>query len=238
MKKVIVIGASSGIGKEVARLYANSGAKVAITGRRTALLEEFANELSGNLLFETFDVREMQNIAPIQKLIEHLGGLDLFIVSAGIGTVSQTLDWTIDKNTIDTNINGFTQMVNWVYNFFQNQGHGQIANISSIASIRGNSFAPAYSASKAFQSVYFEGLHMKSKRLKTGVIITDVQPGFVQTKMAQADKRFWVATVEKAGRQIVAGIEAKKFRVFVTKRWGIIAWLMKRVPGFIYHKIG
>ena len=108
----------------------------------------------------------MDNIVHLQSLIGRLGGLDLFIVSAGIGTVSETLDSEIDKNTIDTNINGFTQMVNWVFNFFQKQGQGQMANISSIASIRGNSFAPAYSASKAFQSVYFEGLHMKSRRLK------------------------------------------------------------------------
>ena len=56
--------------------------------------------------------------------------------------------------------------------------------------------------------------------------------------MAQADKRFWVAPVDKAARQIVSGIESRKFRVYVTHRWAIVAWLMKRVPGFIYHKIG
>ncbi len=237
-KKVIIVGASSGMGRELARNYALNGAKVAVTGRRTELLQELVAEFPGKVIQGTFDVMQMNNVNHLQKLAELLGGMDLFVVSAGIGTVSKELDWQIDKITIDTNVNAFTQMVNWAFNYFLNQGYGQIANISSVASWRGNSWAPAYSASKAFQSVYFEGLHMKSKRMNTEIIITDIQPGFVQTKMGQGNKRFWVAPVEKAGKQIYQGIESKKFRIYVTKRWRLIAWVMKWAPGFLYHRVG
>jgi short-subunit dehydrogenase len=238
VKRVIIVGSSSGMGRELARIYARNGARVAVTGRRTELLKELEQEFPGQVMQESFDVMQMKNIDHLQKLIDQLGGMDLFVVSAGIGTVSKDLDWEIDKETIDTNVNAFVQMVNWAFNFFVKQGYGQIANISSIASLRGNSWAPAYSASKAFQSVYFEGLYMKAKKMKTTIQITDIVPGFVHTKMSQGNKRFWVATVEKAGKQIYEGIESKKFRVYVTKRWRLVAWMMKWAPGFLYHPVG
>lgn len=237
-KKVIIVGSSSGMGRELARIYAMNGASVAVTGRRTELLQELVREFPGSVIQDSFDVRQMHNIMHLQKLVQQLGGLDLFVVSAGIGIVSKELDWQIEKDTIDTNINAFVQMVDWAFNYFAKQGHGQIANISSIASFRGNSWAPAYSASKAFQSVYFEGLYMKAKKMKTAIAITDILPGFVASKMSQGNKRFWVASVEKAGKQIYDGIESKKFRIYVTKRWRLIAWLMKWAPGFLYHPVG
>ena len=238
VKRVIIVGSSSGMGRELARIYARNGARVAVTGRRTELLKELEQEFPGQVMQESFDVMQMKNIDHLQKLVDQLGGMDLFVLSAGIGTVSKDLDWEIDKKTIDTNVNAFIQMVNWAFNFFVKQGYGQIANISSIASLRGNSWAPAYSASKAFQSVYFEGLYMKAKKMKTRIQITDIVPGFVHTKMSQGNKRFWVATVEKAGKQIYEGIESKKFRVYVTKRWRLVAWMMKWAPGFLYHPVG
>jgi short-subunit dehydrogenase len=128
--------------------------------------------------------------------------------------------------------------MNFGFNFFLKQGYGHLAVTSSIASLRGNSWAPAYSASKAFQSVYMEGLHMKSKKMKANVFITDIQPGFVNTKMAKGNGQFWVAPVDKAARQIVNAIDKKKWRAQVTRRWWIIAQLMKWAPGWLYHKIG
>ncbi len=239
MKRIIIIGATSGMGRELATIYAQKGNQVAVTGRRQELLESLQKEFPERITTSCFDVTEMNNITHIEKLIDKLGGLDLFVVSAGIGLVSKTLDWPIDKTTIDTNVNAFAQMVNWVFNYFIQHGEkGQIANISSIASIRGNSWAPAYSASKAFQSIYFEGLHMKARKMKTNIIITDVQPGFVQTKMAQGNKRFWVASVQKAAIQIYNGIEAGKTKFYVSRRWWLIAKIMKWAPGFLYHKVG
>lgn len=237
MKKVIIIGASSGMGREVAKLYAQDGNRVAVTGRRLNLLESLRQEYPNHIITGGFDVRQMENPGKLDALVSQLGGMDICLICAGIGTISKELSWEIENETFETNVSAFTQIAAWAFNYFVKQGHGQLANISSIASWRGNSHAPAYSASKAFQSVYFEGLHMKAMQLKLPLIITDIQPGFVQTKMAQGNKRFWVASVEKAALQIRRGMDSGRFRFYVTKRWRMIAWIMKWIPDFIYHKL-
>ena len=237
-KKIIIIGATSGIGKELAVIYIERGDTVGITGRRENLLKEIQDSAPGQVHISSFDVRGNENIAHVQSLIHDLGGLDLLIYNSGFGDISKTLDWELDKETYETNVKGFIEIVNYAFNFFAKQGHGQIATTSSIASIRGNSWAPSYSASKAFESVYLEGLHMKSKKMKSNVVITDIQPGFVNTKMAKGNGQFWVAPVEKAAKQIVEAIDKKKWRAYVTKRWWLIAQLMKWAPGWLYHRIG
>ena len=232
------MGASSGIGKELAILYAQAGCSLGITGRRAALLDEIKNSYPGQVETAVFDVMGSDNIAHLEPLIQKLGGLDLFIYNAGYGDVSEKPDWQIDKTTILTNVNGFAEMVNYAYNYFAKQGYGQIAATSSIASLAGNHFAPAYSASKAFMSNYMEGLYLKAKKMKLQLTITDIQPGFVKTKMAKGPVRFWEATAAKAARQIMEAIESKKFRVYITKRWWLVAQLLKMLPGWLYRRIG
>ena len=118
------------------------------------------------------------------------------------------------------------------------QGYGQIALTSSIAALRGNSWAPSYSASKAFMSNYAEGLNIKASKLKKNIVITDIKPGFINTKMAKGNGRFWVAPPAKAVKQIIKGIEARKRVVYITKRWWLIAQLMKIIPYSIYKRLG
>jgi short-subunit dehydrogenase len=237
-KKIIIVGATSGIGKELAKIYLQRGDKVGITGRRKNLLQELASSFAGQVHIACFDVRGDENLKHIQSLISELGGLDLLIYNSGFGDVSKELDWEVDKITYETNVKGFIEIINFSFNFFLKQGHGQIAATSSIASLRGNSWAPAYSASKAFESVYMEGLYMKSRKMKANVHVTDIQPGFVNTKMAKGNGQFWVAPVEKAAEQIVRAIDKKKWRAYITTRWWIIAQLMKWAPGWLYHRIG
>lgn len=237
-KKVIIIGATSGIGKELAMLFAKAGNKVAITGRRAALLDELQSQFPKNIISSCFDVTGNENISRLKTIISELGGLDIFIYNAGYGEPSKTLDWQIEKVSNDINVNGFAEMTNHIFNYFQQHGHGQIVATSSIASIRGNSFAPAYSAGKAYMSNYMEGLHIKAKKLKLPISITDIQPGFIDTKMAKGNGRFWVAPPQKAAGQMFRAILQKRFRVYITKRWRLIAWLMKWMPGLVYDKVG
>ena len=110
--------------------------------------------------------------------------------------------------------------------------------MSSIASYRGNSWAPAYSASKAYMSNYLEAISIKAYRLKKKIAVTDIQPGFVKTDMAKGNKLFWIAPLEKATKQIYHAIEKKKRRVQITKRWAIAAWFLKWLPFSLYKKIG
>lgn len=238
MNKVIIIGATSGIGRELAQLYAGKNWLVGATGRRKELLHSLQEDFPDNIITECFDVTQGENIECIKNLTQQLGGLDLLIYNSGYGEPSKTLDWEIDKNTTQINVNGFAEIVNYTFNYFVVEGKGQIAATSSIAGIRGNSFAPAYSASKAYMSTYMEGLYIKAAKLKLPIYITDIQPGFVKTSMAKSDGQFWVSTVEKAAQQIYRCIKNKKRRAYISKRWWLIAKVMHCIPIAIYKKIG
>ena len=214
-KKVIIVGSTSGMGKRIAELYAEKGWRVGITGRRQDLLDELKQKYPGLVESECFDITKNENISKLQSLIQKLGGLDVLLISAGGGDTSNDLSWELDKWMVDINVNGFVEIANWAFNYFMNQGYGHMAVISSIASYRGNSQAPAYSASKAFQSIYFEGLALKARKArlsKKNITVTCIEPGFVDTKMAKSKKLFWVVPVDKAARQIIRGIERKKRR--------------------------
>ena len=126
----------------------------------------------------------------------------------------------------------------YVFNYFVAQGHGQIALTSSLSALRGNSWTPAYSASKAYMSTYAEGLAIKAYKLKKDITITDIRPGFINTKMAKGNRQFWVAPVHKAAEQIAKAIEKKKRVVYITRRWWLIAQIMKWLPYSIYKRIG
>jgi short-subunit dehydrogenase len=241
--KVIIIGATSGIGKELAILFAKDNCTVGITGRRNELLQEIKLLYPDRIFTECFDVTGKENIQHIENLIDLMGGMDLLIYNAGYGDPSKTLDWKIEKQTVSINVNGFIEIVNFTFNYFVKQGYGHIGATSSIASKRGNSFAPAYSASKAFMSIYMEGLSLKARKFKKqnpniSIYTTDIQPGFVKTKMAKGNGQFWVAPIDKAVKQIYKAIKNKKRRVYITHRWALIAWIMKWIPYWIYRKIG
>jgi short-subunit dehydrogenase len=241
--KVIIIGATSGIGKELAIQFAKDDYTVGITGRRNELLLEVKQLYPERIFTECFDVTGAENIQHTEALISKMGGMDLLIYNAGYGDPSEILDWKIEKQIVDINVNGFIEIVNYAFNYFVKQGHGHIAATSSIASVRGNSFAPAYSASKAFMSIYMEGLAIKARKFKIqnpniSIYTTDIQPGFIKTKMAKGNVQFWVAPVDKAVKQIYRAIKNKKRRVYITRRWVLIAWLMKWIPYWIYKRIG
>jgi short-subunit dehydrogenase len=238
MKKVIIIGATSGIGRALAIRFAADNWLVGITGRRRALLDELQSAFPTNVLTECFDVTGDENIDCIKNLIQQLGGLDVLIYNSGFGEPAELIDWEIDKNTTLTNVNGFVEIANFAFNYFVLEGKGQLVATSSIAAIRGNSFAPAYSASKSFMSNYMEGLYIKAFKLKLPIYITDLQPGFVKTKMAKGNGQFWVAPVEKAAAQIYTGINKRKRKVYITKRWRLIAWLMQILPLAVYKRVG
>ncbi|GGA96772.1 SDR family NAD(P)-dependent oxidoreductase [Puia dinghuensis] len=238
MLKIIIVGATSGIGREMARIYAGAGHLVGATGRRQELLYSLQLEYPNYVITECFDATTPGSTSHLESMVRKMGGLDILVYSAGWGELTESLDWEIDKATVDVNVNGFLETIHFGWGVFTAQGHGHLVTLSSIASVRGNRHSPAYSASKAFQSTYFEGLHIKARHLQIPLHLTDVQPGFVDTKMAKGPGRFWVAPAEKAARQIVRAIEKKKWRVYITRRWWLVAKLGKWMPAWIYHRIG
>lgn len=238
-QKIIIIGASSGIGRQLASLYAQRGDTVGITGRRGELLEELRQQFPEQIITSAYDVTGADNISRLTALIEQLGGLDLLIISAGTGEPSEELKWHIDQSIVATNVNAFVEMANYTYTYFVKQGHGQLAGISSVAANRGSSYSPAYAASKAFESTYLEGLSLKAQKFKKNVFVTCIEPGFVKTRMAKGgDKMFWVVPVEKAALQIMRAIDRRKRKVYVSRRWKLIARLMKYAPYWLFKKAG
>jgi short-subunit dehydrogenase len=173
----------------------------------------------------------------LTELLEEIGHVDLIVICAGVGFINRTLDWSPERDTIAVNVTGFAAMANVAFRHFLEQRAGHLVNISSIAAIRGNGSAPAYNASKAFESNYMDGLRHKVAKLRMPIAITDVQPGFVDTPMAKGEGRFWMASAEEAAAQIYRAILRRKKHVYVTKRWRLIAWLLKLLPDSLYYKI-
>ena len=238
MKKAIIIGASSGIGKELTKIFASHGCEVGIAARRTDLLNELVAEIPTKIYTATIDIKNTDiAIQSLEKLIKDVGDVDIIIISSGIGHINPSLDWSKEKETIETNVSGFTAMAGVAMHYFIQKRSGHLVGISSIASIRGDNAGPAYSASKAFMSNYLEGLRKKVAKEKIDITITDIQPGFVDTAMSKGDGLFWVASPQKAAKQIYQVIQQKKKKAYITKRWAIIAWLLKIMPDFIYNKI-
>ena len=235
MKRVIIIGASSGIGKELARLYAAKHDVVGLAARRLNLLEELQKELGGNVYLSQMDVSQPEDVvSKLKELINAMGGLDLLIICSGTGHINPELLWEYERDTIEVNVLGFTALACAAMQIFIQQGFGHIAAISSIAALRGSAICPAYNASKAYMSNYLEGLSCKAGGLGKAIAITDIKPGLVDTAMAQGDGLFWVAPANKAAKQIFQIIEKRKPGGYVTKRWGLIAILFKIVPRRLY----
>lgn len=237
MKKAIVIGASSGIGRALARVLAEHGYSVGLVARRTDLLSELARQLPTPSFVKAIDVaRADQARQQLRELIDEMSDVELFVLNAGIGFVNPQLDWERERDTIDVNVSGFAATANVAVEHLQRRGSGQIVGISSIAALRGNRAAPAYNASKAFISNYLESLRNRFRKGNLPIVVTDVQPGFVDTAMAKGEGVFWAAPPEKAARQIFTAIAKRKEHAYVTKRWRLIAWVLKAAPNWLYHR--
>jgi len=238
MKKAIVVGASSGIGYQLAVLLAQNGYKVGITGRRDQLLLNLQATNPEQFIVSIFDITDIAAVSQqLKQLTDELGGLDLLVLSSGTGKINPELDNKVEQDINALNVAGFTAVADWAFNFFQKQAFGQFAAITSIAGIRGSRQAPAYFASKAYQINYLEGLRQKAKKTKLPIYINDIRPGFVDTAMAAGENLFWVASVEKAAAQIYKAIENKRSVVYVTKRWRIVAFLFRLLPGWMHRKL-
>lgn len=238
MKKAIIVGATSGIGRRLAEILVENGYLVGITGRRIHLLEEIKSEKPESYFIKAFDTTHTATVAQhLEQLVESLKGLDLLIISSGTGDLNDTLDFEIEKKTIETNVAGFTAIADWTFNYFREQKYGQLVAISSIAGLRGNRQAPSYSATKAYQINYLESLRIKAAKSSLPIFITDIRPGFVNTEMAKGEGLFWVAPVDKAAKQLFIAIIKKKKVVYITRRWKIIAHLLKFLPNWAIERI-
>ncbi|MEN8186895.1 MAG: SDR family NAD(P)-dependent oxidoreductase [Bacteroidota bacterium] len=229
-KNAIIFGATSGIGRELAKVLIDDGYKVGITGRREDKLKEIQDENPGKYIIKKHDVTDLEHSEDVfNELIKEMGTIDLIVYSSGMGEPNYNLEWGKTYPTLKVNVIGAVKIYDLSYNLFHKQGFGHLVGISSVAGIRGNRHVPAYFASKAFQNNYLESLWMKAKRSKADIHVTDIAPGFVDTKMALG-ATFAMASLEKATKQIYKAIKSKKKKAYITKRWSLIACAMRILP--------
>ncbi len=239
MKSAVIIGATSGIGRELSFELSRRGYKLGITGRRTPLLEEIRDSLNTECHISEMDVTKTnEGREMLLKLIREMGGADIIILNAGISGNRHDVVWEDSKKVIDTNVSGFTALADTAWNYFLSENKpGHIVGISSVAALVPNGGNSIYNASKAFVSRYMEGLQVKARKRNLPILLTDIKPGFIYTPMTESRKgMFWVSTVEKAVQQIADAIEKRRYRAFITKRWRMIGWLSRILPTSLFRK--
>lgn len=239
MKKVLITGATSGIGYELAVQFINKGYKVGVVARRTKRLEELKNKLGKNLFYATLDVTDFEKAEQVyHQLIEEMNGMDIMILNAGVGSYRDLQPWDSDKKTLDINILAFAHGCHFAFEYFSRDKSGQIVGMSSISKDISNWRSAAYTASKAFVNNYMTSFRQKAKRSSSNIAVTELIPGFVESEMTAGQKgMFWVANTQKAVKQMIDAIEKRKNHAYITKRWRLIAWFLKFVPQFIWNRI-
>ena len=190
-----------------------------------------------NTFAATADITKQDEIEQaIHLLYRELGNIDLAIICSGTGDLNPSLEYSIELLTIETNVMGWTFVIDTLYNLFEQQNHGHLVAITSAGGLRGEPTAPAYSATKAYQINYMEALRKKAFKAGNKIVVTDIRPGLVDTAMAKGDNLFWVMPVDKVARQISTAIRRKKSKLYVTKRWHILAVINKFLPFSLYKK--
>lgn len=233
MSKAIIVGASSGIGLEVARLFIQRGWTVGVAARRLDLLQTI-----GAADVEQIDVTSADAPEKLMLLVDRLGGMDLFFYASGIGKQNRELTPDIELATVETNGLGFTRMIGCAYRYFAQQGRGHIAAITSIAGTKGLGPAPAYSATKAMQNVYLQALEQQANARKLDIRFTDIRPGFVDTALLSGTFHYPMMLKPQAvAREIVSAIEHHKHIRVIDWKYRILTAVWRRIPRCIWRRI-
>ena len=232
-KRAIVIGASSGIGREVAKLLIQEGWTLGVAARRIELLQDI-----GNVEVEQIDVTTEDAPARLRSLIEKLGGMDLFFYASGIGKQNRELQQDIEIATMQTNALGFTRMIGEAYRYFAEQGAGHIAAITSIAGTKGLGPAPAYSATKAMQNVYLQALEQQAHARGLRIRFTDIRPGFVDTALLSGDFHYpMMLKPQKVACEIIRAINARKHIRVIDWKYRLLTAVWRTIPIFLWRRI-
>ena len=256
-KRAIVMGATSGIGQEVARLLAANGYEVGIAGRREERLVQMAQATPGIVAHRQIDVTKEEAPTELHKLIEELGGMDLYFHSSGIGRENVALDADKELKTVETNGVGFVRMVSAAYNWFAEQRadeakqraegdeqrasdkerKARIACITSIARTRGLGAAPAYSATKRMQAHYLECLSQQARMRHLNIGITDIRPGFVATDLIAGSHFPLQLKAEDVARTIVRAIERGSEVVTIDWRYRLLVAAWQLIPRWLWVRL-
>ncbi len=234
------MGATSGIGYEVALLLAQRGWKVGIAGRREEILSQMMKLQPGIVAYEVIDVTSPQATEGLQRLITKLGQMELYFHSSGIGFQNPSLDAEKELPTIETNCLGMVRLVGEAFRYFAShpEREAELAVISSIARTKGLGAAPAYSASKRFTSHYLECLcQLKSIRKLHHIHLTDIRPGFVRTPLIENSRFPMQLDARDVAADIVRAIEQHKAVVTINWLYRLLVCCWQLIPRWLWIRM-
>ena len=239
-RRAIIMGATSGIGLEVAKVLAGKGWLVGIAGRRQELLQQIQRKHLNIVATEQIDVTKSDAVERLQTLIEKTGGMDLYFHSSGIGYQNTELDMDLELATVETNAVGMTRMVGAAFHYFEThpEQKGQIAVISSIAGTKGLGAAPAYSATKRFVNHYLECLtQLCHIRHINHIRIHDIRPGFVRTPLISGSNYPLQLDAAKVAQQIVRGVERGRSIITIDWRYRLLVFFWRLIPRWLWVRM-
>ena len=230
------MGATSGIGREVAVLLSRRGWSIGAAGRRTLLLEEMQREGIADST-ATIDITAEDAPRHLQVLIDEMGGIDLYFHGSGIGWQNHNLAPNKELATIETNAVGFTRMVDAAFAYFREQGGGHIVVVSSIAGTKGLGAAPAYSATKRFQNTYIDALAQLSRMQHLNISFTDIRPGFVDTALINGSNFPMKMNAVQVAESIVKAIEKRSRTVVIDWRYHLLTFFWRLLPKWLWERM-
>lgn len=237
--KVVIMGATSGIGRAIAMEFIEKGWRVGAAGRRLNALMELQAAAPVQVEICSIDVNDEKAPEKLLWLIDVIGGMDVYLNVSGIGKQNPSLDEKIEESTLETNAVGFTRMVDAAFRYFSEKGGcGQIAAITSIAGVKGLGIAPSYSATKRFQNCYLQALAQLNSIKGMHITFTDIRPGFVNTDLLNDSHSYpLMMDPQKVARKAVKAILARKRVAVIDWRYRIIVFLWKLIPNLIWEKL-
>jgi short-subunit dehydrogenase len=243
-RRGLIIGASVGLGADLAKKLAQQGYSLALLARSQDRLEDLCNEIGANggqALAYVHDVGNYDEIPDLlRKIVADLGGLDLVIFVAGVNHPPGGIDkynFENDRKMIEVNLIGAMAWLTPIAEMFQSAKAGQIVGIASVAGDRGRVGNPGYNTSKAGLATYLEAL--RNRLTRHGVNVLTVKPGFMKTEMlkaAQGATPFAIET-EKAADDIIKAMQKRKQLIYTASIWRWIMLAIQHTPSFIFRRL-
>jgi short-subunit dehydrogenase len=236
--RVVITGASSGIGKALAREYAKRGATLALIARRGDLLTQLAGSLPARAYTYTADVRDARALAAVaEDFIGRVGCPELVIANAGVSAGTLTgnpQDNAVFEEILAVNVSGMMLTFQPFVDLMKARQQGMLAGIASIAGFRGLPGAAAYSASKAAAISYLESLRVELAG--SGVSVTTICPGYIATPMTQGNpyRMPFLMDADDAARKIADAIARRKRLYVLPWQMAVVGWFMRRLPRPLY----
>lgn len=237
-KRMVIMGATSGIGRKVAELYIGRGWRVGVAGRRVHLLEELKRINPDRVEYEPIDITGTCPEKKLYSLIGRLGGMDIYLHCSGIGRQNFGLDIATELATVQTNCTGFARMAGAAFRYFAEKGTGHIAAVTSIAGTKGLGVAPAYSATKRFQNIYIQSLAQLARMKHYDICFTDIRPGFVDTDLLSGNQHYpFMMKPEKVACAIARAINYRRRKVVINRKYALLTFLWSMIPDYIWERL-